>query len=605
MGHNIMKDDMKVSLSNREVALEEQIKEIRRKKISAFKSQRGLTPDEIYFLSYSPKFKVDETQFQQFWLYEFAIDEPDELLKKLAKMELIEPANIKSSLDKLKVSELKEILTELGEKITGRKAELVSRVAQAASEEYLESKIRDRYYQLTELGLKELKENNYVVYFGQSRKYGFDIWEMNRKIGNGDPQRYRDIIWGTFQDTNQKAMKALNNGDYSEFLSLSILNNLNQYDFLLEEEKTDAYNIAFRSLALAVYYKYKFDAAARYISELDVQKYDSEYVPEFNPYIDLSNFRYLKECLHYSDNEMFDNLQKIFDTNGVDISRYNEQLYPSDIISNFNLAGMIVSYSNGDETAYNDYLSETPKRLNLLYKTQNQAVKRAKINVQPNYQQHRPAKKKESGVIVAIAVFAVCIGISTIKAAFNSSKSSTPTVTTSDTTIAETARTAETTTQEETTVSPWGIYGNPDAEYFEANQYINEFFIRYNDVASEKIEKENISQGNIRIKAYVSQGPLYMYLINPNNAQTSVIVDANCDNDEEKLYEIYQNCVKIAMPDIGDDELKAVWEEIHENEYGGKHSFDQCFVEYQFKRNYENRISVTIDFGELECNVTE
>lgn len=151
-----MKVDMKVSLSNREVALEEQVKEIRRKKISAFKSRRGLTPDEIYFLSYSPQFKVDETQFQQFWLYEFAIDEPDELLKKLAKMELIEPANIKSSLDKLKVSELKEILTELGEKITGKKAELVSRVAQAASEEYLETKIRDRYYQLTELGVKEL-----------------------------------------------------------------------------------------------------------------------------------------------------------------------------------------------------------------------------------------------------------------------------------------------------------------------------------------------------------------------------------------------------------------------------------------------------------------
>lgn len=605
MGHNIMKVDMKVSLSNREVALEEQVKEIRRKKISAFKSRRGLTPDEIYFLSYSPQFKVDETQFQQFWLYEFAIDEPDELLKKLAKMELIEPANIKSSLDKLKVSELKEILTELGEKITGKKAELVSRVAQAASEEYLETKIRDRYYQLTELGVKELEENNYVVYFGQKRKYGFDIWEMNRKIGNGDPQRYRDIIWGTLQDTNQKAMKALNNGDYREFLSLSILNNLNQYDFLLEEEKTDAYNIAFRSLALAVFYKCKFDAAARYISELDVQKYDSEYVPEFNPYIDLSNFRYLKECLHYSDNEMFDNLQKIFDTNGVDISRYNEQLYPPDIISNFNLAGMIVSYSNGDETAYNDYLSETPKRLNLLYKTQHQAVKRAKINVQPNYQQPRPAKKKRSGVIVAIAVFAVCIGISTIKASFNSSKSSTPTVTTSDTTIAKTAQTAETTPQEETTVYQWGIYGNPNAEYFEANKYINEFFIRYNDVASEKIEKENISQGNIRIKAHVSQRPLYMTLINPNNAQTSVIVDANCDNDEEKLYEIYQNCVKVAIPDISDDELKAVWEEIHENEYGGKHSFDECFVEYQSKRNYENRISVTIDFGELDFNVTE
>ena len=213
-------------------------------------------------------------------------------------------------------------------------------------------------------------------------------------------------------------------------------------------------------------------------------------------------------------------------------------------------------------------------------------------------------KSKKGGFIVA-GVIVVCLGIASLKSSGDSSKPSKTTqavnTTTAETTVTEATTLAEETTiQEETTASKWGIFGNPDAEYFESNQYINEFFIRYNNVASEKIEKENIERGNIRIKARVYQKPLYMTLINPNNAQTAVIIEAHCDNDEENLYEIYKNCVKVAISEISEDGLKSVWEEIHENEYGGKHNFDECFVEYQCKRNYQNRISVTIDFGELE-----
>lgn len=356
---------MKVNISDRDMALEERIKEVRRLKVASFKSRIGLSPDEIYFLAYAPKFKVGETQFQQFWLYDFAIDDPSGLLNKLMKMELIEPADIKSSLDKLKMPELKEILAELGEKTTGKKAELVSRVAQSASNEYLETKIHERYYQLTELGVKELEENNYVVYFGKGCKYGLDIWEMNRKIGNGNPKQYRDIIWGSLQQTNQKAMETLNNGDYREFLRLSIQNGLDQCNFILEEEKNSVYNVAFTSLALAVYYEYKFNAVLRYMDECELNKYDKEIIPKYEIYIGLDKFRYLKTTLNYSDEEMLSDLQGIFNKNAVDLSRLINKQFPTNIISNADLAGMIVEYSNGNDALCNSFLSMTQERLKI------------------------------------------------------------------------------------------------------------------------------------------------------------------------------------------------------------------------------------------------
>lgn len=339
--------------------LEEKIKSISRNKISAFKSKNGLTPDEIFFLSYAPKYKIGENEFQKFWYYDWAISSPEQLLRKLEENGFIKSGGIEPALSNLKVSELKNILTKLETKTTGNKSELVQRILSTADTTFLNSLQLSEYYKLTDLGKKELQDNEYVIYFGKNIKYGFNVWEVNYKIGNGNPKRYRDIIWSELQRKNHEAINNLNNGNTGEYINC----NMECYHFILEEEKN--YNIALTSLAEAIYYEYNYNAVSNYLLSCELQKYN-DYTPKLEFKVNINDFRFLRQVL---GDEIFIQVLKrsllkelpFTSDRGVDI--------PFQVIKGDELMNIIIEFTNGNEIPYNEFVRRAESELNVLAKT--------------------------------------------------------------------------------------------------------------------------------------------------------------------------------------------------------------------------------------------
>ena len=140
------------------------VHEVKELQKNSFPSQNGLLPHEILMLSYAHKYFVGQTDFQQFWYYKYAVDNPGRLLESLKERGFIREATAKESLSILTVPELKAIIADENLKATGKKAELISFISENISENVLEKKVVSRNHVLTDLGNAELQENQYVLY---------------------------------------------------------------------------------------------------------------------------------------------------------------------------------------------------------------------------------------------------------------------------------------------------------------------------------------------------------------------------------------------------------------------------------------------------------
>lgn len=130
-------------------------------------------------------------------------------------------------MERCKVTELKTQLQTLGEKTTGKKAELIDRLLNSRNNEYLEAQFPDRYYALTDTGTVELSENEYVIYLHKTSR--MSVWEMNQRFANNpDNFSYRDILWQSF---NEQAGQHFMDADMGLYRNVR----LTMYQFLMEE----------------------------------------------------------------------------------------------------------------------------------------------------------------------------------------------------------------------------------------------------------------------------------------------------------------------------------------------------------------------------------
>ena len=191
-------------------------------------SNQGLYPHEILMLHYANTYKVDgDNRFQSFWLYEYSIEEPQRVLDSLQSRGFITTGDLRSALERHKVTELKAQLQTLGEKVTGKKSELIDRLLNSGNNEYLEAQFSDRYYALTDSGAEELSKNEYVVYLHRTGR--MSVWEMNQRLAN-NPENfsYRDILWQSFNEQAEQHFMAADMGLYRNV-------RLTMYQFLMEE----------------------------------------------------------------------------------------------------------------------------------------------------------------------------------------------------------------------------------------------------------------------------------------------------------------------------------------------------------------------------------
>ena len=198
----------------------------------AVPTKRGLYPHEILMLDYAHTFSTDlkHQEFQGFWYYEYSVRHPADVLKSLEKRGFIHPGDLQSAIQRLTIPIIKNELKAIGQKVSGKKADLIDRLLSNASHAELEKKFPVRFYELTESGRQELAENQYVPYLHR-HKY-MSIWEMNDRLNHKNPRhfRYRDLIWQFF---NEESLKHLSEGSMGLYRNTR----LNMYEFLFEEKR--------------------------------------------------------------------------------------------------------------------------------------------------------------------------------------------------------------------------------------------------------------------------------------------------------------------------------------------------------------------------------
>ena len=150
-----------------------------------------------------------------------------------------------------------------------------------------------------------------------------------------------------------------------------------------------------------------------------------------------------------------------------------------------------------------------------------------------------------------------------------------------DTNIPEiTTASQDTTTENVQETTPEETTEEPELVYFETDEIVNDFFVKYNVVSNNPIEAENISKGNIRTKACISNELYYMEVINATEF-LSVSISMEPENEYTVLKEIFTTCLSIH--NVDSESIEKAWNDIHSTGY--------------MVQNYSGIENVSIDYS--------
>lgn len=175
------------------------------RKKTAIPSSRGLYPAEILLLDYCSKgtYPNPKNGYPGFWWFEYGIRYVEIVLNSLEERGYIVFASAKESVKGLTVQQLKKLLADKGCPTTGKKAELIARIADVITEEGLLAAGVQAKYTLTEIGQQELNENAYVPYMHRAHnktieddRLGimFNVWSINKLLGAGDKSNWKAVV---------------------------------------------------------------------------------------------------------------------------------------------------------------------------------------------------------------------------------------------------------------------------------------------------------------------------------------------------------------------------------------------------------------------------
>lgn len=175
------------------------------RKRTAIPSSRGLYPAEILLLEYCSKgtYPGPKNGYPGFWWFTYGIRDVGSALRSLENRGFIAFGSALDCVKSLTIQQLKELLAAKKQSATGKKAELVARVASVYSEEELLDAGIQAKYVLTEIGQQEVNENAYVPYMHsipskttEDDRLGmtFNVWSINKLLGTGDKSNWKVIV---------------------------------------------------------------------------------------------------------------------------------------------------------------------------------------------------------------------------------------------------------------------------------------------------------------------------------------------------------------------------------------------------------------------------
>ena len=173
--------------------MEKRVVPFESRKAVSYPSGNGLYVAEILMLYYCAlgTYPHPRNGYPGLWWFGYGVRNVGLLLESLESRGFIALRPAADSLGSLKVSQLKELLESQGVPSTGKKADLIARIAAEVSEDVIAAAGVERKYGLTELGAAELLENEYVPYMhnhpsktieGPSFGKEFTVWSANRLL---------------------------------------------------------------------------------------------------------------------------------------------------------------------------------------------------------------------------------------------------------------------------------------------------------------------------------------------------------------------------------------------------------------------------------------
>lgn len=104
-------------------------------------------------------------------------------------------------------------------------------------------------------------------------------------------------------------------------------------------------------------------------------------------------------------------------------------------------------------------------------------------------------------------------------------------------------------------------------EYFESDDIVNDFFIKYNSIAIHQITPDMIKRGNIDTKAIVYADGFNIEIINVSGRTLDISIKTNPENEKTVLLTVFSDCIKAMNPTLSDEEILSAWKEMHKTGY--------------------------------------
>lgn len=235
-------------------------REIEQKKSLARPSQNGLYPEEILMLSYAPKMRQGQKEYQAFWCARYAVDDPGALITSLCRRGFLRETTRREALDMFTAAALRDILRDAGLPTDGKKADLAARASELLSERNLRRYVPAGGYTLTNLGREEVEANPYVLYIHRRKYTEPDIWRMSGLVHDYPRKSWRDLIWMDFHGRRMRdCREQIKLGNWGPYRALRF----EQYVFAMEEKN---YELAFQLLVEAVHVAVRIEAVNRYLA---------------------------------------------------------------------------------------------------------------------------------------------------------------------------------------------------------------------------------------------------------------------------------------------------------------------------------------------------
>ena len=147
--------------------------------------------------------------YARYFLYECGISNPSAYHRELIRAGCFEKAPATAILNSLKVADLKQFLSSIGQVSTGKKDVLIERIIQNADESSLATLCPEELYVLSEIGRAFLEEHYDYVMVHKHKNWGIDWKEYDAYTGAAAVIRNGgDLLTGTMK-TVQAVIQAV------------------------------------------------------------------------------------------------------------------------------------------------------------------------------------------------------------------------------------------------------------------------------------------------------------------------------------------------------------------------------------------------------------